>query len=601
MSLLAPLGLALTALAVPLVVLYMLKSRRSGIEVSSIRLWEGEEEFVSSSLPWKRLEITAALLLQLLALALFALALARPFFHQATLLGPHTVLVVDTSGSMAQAGRIDAARQRLVELAAEASEDKLISIVQAGPQPRVLAAFSREAATLVDIVSAVDAGGGTADLEGAIRLARGLATPDRPTTMLILSDGGVEGTLTEPVVDARHLAFDAVDDNLAITGFGTGTVGEGTTRAFVEVTSYAGGPVTVPVAITVDGLDAGTVDIELAAGGRDRRLVPVDAGPGQVVEASLVAAPDGNPLDDTAALVLGGATELVVATTGEGSPFLDALLAATPGVVPPLGAPADIVVMDGGDASIVDRPAWVIRPETAPPGIDIVGRLDNPVITFTQPGEPLLDGLDLSAVAIAEADIVQAEGWVPIVAAGDVPLILLGDVAGHRVVYFAFDPVRSNLPVQVAFPVLGARLIDWLAGSRIGAEAIADAGVPIAVAPPAGATTVITTPSGETVTVADQVLEYARTEQPGIYRVSYLDAAGEPLGGVLATRRFVAAEAAATPRSIAVTEPEQQGLQDATIIREWAPLLLALLLALVLVEWWVAFGRPRPRRRAAVT
>jgi len=599
MSLLAPLGLALAALTIPLVALYMLRSRRSGVEVSSIRLWEGEEEVVSSSVPWKRLELTAALLLQLLALALFALVLARPFFREATLLGPHTVLVVDTSGSMAQAGRIDAARTELVELVREASTDKVVSIVEAGPRARVLAAFSRDAGTLTEIASGIEAGGGASDLEGAIRLARGLATPDRPTTMLILSDGGVEGTVTEPVTDARHLRFDTVDDNLAITGFGTGTIGEGVARVFVEVASFSGSPVTASVAVTVDGLDVGTVVLELAPGESGRRLFPIDAGPGQVVEAALLGGPDGNPLDDTASLVLGGAARLVVATTGEGSPFLDALLAATPGVVRPVGTPPDIVVMDGGDASTIDRPTWVIRPETAPDGVDIMGRLDNPVITFTLPGEPLLEGLDLSTVAIAEADIVSAEGWIPIVAAGDVPLVLLGDVDGHRVVYFTFDPVRSNLPVQVTFPVLGARLIDWLAGSRIGAEAIADAGVPIVVAPPAGASTVITTPAGEMVELDDQVLEYARTEQPGIYEVLYLDPDGERVGGALATRRFVVAESAATPRDIAVTEPERVALGDATLIREWAPLMLGLLLVLVLVEWWVAFGRPRPWRRSA--
>jgi hypothetical protein len=596
-SLLAPFGLAALALSIPLVVLYMLRSRRSGVEVSSVRLWEGEEEFVSSSVPWKRLEITAALLLQLLALVLFALALARPFFREATLLGPHTVLVVDTSGSMATAGRMEAARAELLEMVSEASDEKLVSIVEAGPQARVLTAFSREPSTLTGVVEELDAGGGTADLEGAVRLARGLATPDRPTTMLLLSDGAVEGAVTEPVSDGRHLLFDAVDDNLAITGFGPGDAGEGVARVFVEVTSFSGSPATAPVAITVDGLEVGTVDFDLGPGESRRQLFPIDAGPGQVVEARLLTGPDGNALDDTASLVLTGGTQLAVATTGEVSPFLDALLAAMPGVARPQGTEPDLVVMDGGDGSTIDRPTWMIRPEVPPDGVDVVGRLDNPVITFTQPGEPLIDGLDFSTVTVAEADIVQAEGWVPIVSAGDVPLILLGEVDGHRAVYFTFDPVRSNLPVQVTFPVLGARIIDWLAGSRLGAEAVADAGTPIPVAPPAGASTVVTTPAGETVELDASVLEFARTEQPGIYRVGYVDAVGEPVGEVLATRRFVAAESAASPRTIAVVEPEDGGLEDTTLIREWAPLIVALLLALVLFEWWVAFGRPRPWRR----
>ncbi len=117
------------------------------------------------------------------------------------------------------------------------------------------------------------------------------------------------------------------------------------------------------------------------------------------------------------------------------------------------------------------------------------------------------------------------------------------------------------------------------------------------MAPPAGASTVVTTPAGETVELDASVLEFARTEQPGIYRVGYVDADGEPVGEVLATRRFVAAESAASPRAIAVVEPDDGGLEDTTLIREWAPLIVALLLALVLLEWWVALGRPRLWRR----
>ena len=161
-------------------------------------------------------------------------------------------------------------------------------------------------------------------------------------------------------------------------------------------------------------------------------------------------------------------------------------------------------------------------------------------ITFTQSGDPLLDGLDLSTVAIAEADIVQAEGWVPLVAAGDVPLILLGEVDGHRVVYFTFDPVRSNLPVQVTFPVLGARIIDWLAGNRLGAEAVADAGTPIAISPPAGASAVVTTPTGD---VGRPRLLGSGVRPTPSSRASTGSPTSTPMGSrvgeVLATRRYV--------------------------------------------------------------
>lgn len=597
MTLLAPAALALLSLSIPLVVLYMLRSRRHRVEVPSVRLWSGEEEHVSAALPWQRLRITAALILQLLALALFAFLLARPFFRETTLLGPHTVIVADTSGSMAMAGRFEAARAAMLDLVAEASDEQLVSLVDSGPNPRVLAAFSRDPDALAGIVGSLQVGGGTESPEAALRLARGLASPDRPTTVLLVGDGGFEGALPEPVTDARHLRFDASGDNVAITGFDTSPVGDGPPRVFVEVASFSGRTEDVRVALDVDGLGVGAFDVSLPPGERRREILPIDAGPGQTVTARIVAAGDANPMDDTSSIVLSAAAEISATVTGKGSPFLDALIDATPGVVAPVGAPPDVVIADGGSAAEIDRPTWLLRPEVPPPGLEVIGRLDHPVVTYTRPGEPIVDGLDLSGLVIAEADVVEGPGWLPIVSAGDVPLVLLGDVDGHRVVYFTFDIVRSNLPVQVAFPILGSRLLDWLGGSRIGTAATADAGTPIPVVAPAGTSTVVTPPDGEGSPLDPGIVSFTRTQAPGVYTVEFFDEEGEVVSGFVASRRFAAAESAGPSRSIAVVEPEGADLDESTLVREWAPTILGVLLALVLLEWWVAFGRPLPWRR----
>lgn len=597
MSFLAPAALGLLALAIPLVVLYMLRSRRQRLEVPSTLLWSGEEEFVSAALPWQRLKITGALLLQLLALIGFAVLLSRPFFREQTLLGPHTVVIVDTSGSMATAGRFDDALEQARKLAADASDAQLISVVEAGAEPRVLAAFAREPDAVLAALAQVSPGGTAENLSGALRLARGLATPDRPTTLLILSDGGVAGAIDEPVADARHVIFDASGDNVAITGFGTGVPGEGATRLFLEVANFSVGPEAVTVNLLVDGLEVGSVDFDLAAGERSQEIVSVDAGPGQAVAAEIAAIEDANPLDNSSTLVLSAGTDLTVTVTGDNSPFLEALIDSVPGLRPAAGAPPDVIIVDGGDATIVDRPAWILAPQTPPDGITVTGRLDEPIITYQRPGEPLLDGLDLSSIAIAEADIVDAPGWLPLVRAGETPLVLLGEVDGHRAIYFTFDLVRSNLPVQVTFPILGARVLEWLGGNRVAATSTAPAGTPIGLTTPPGGSAVVTPPSGAAVTVAAGAASFTATVQPGIYRVEYLDADGAVTGAAVAARQFVATESSGGARQISTTSNEEQIADEGSILREWAPQILAALLAIVLLEWWVAFGRPRPQLR----
>ena len=92
----------------------------------------------------------------------------------------------------------------------------------------------------------------------------------------------------------------------------------------------------------------------------------------------------------------------------------------------------------------------------------------NLAVTYQRPGEPILDSVDLSGLVVGEAQVVDAPRWLTLVRAGDVPLILLGEINSQRVAYFTFDITQSNLPVQVGFPILGARMLSWLAGASTG-------------------------------------------------------------------------------------------------------------------------------------
>jgi len=591
--------LGLAALAGPLVMLYMLRSKRRRHTVSSTMLWEKAGETVSSAVPWKPLKITALLLLQLLILGLFVLAIARPFAAEATVLGPHTVFVVDTSGSMAMAGRFDQARRAALSLAEDVSEANLASVVEAGPEPRVLVAFSADSEAVAEALRSLRVGGGAEDLSTAVRLARGLAAPDRDTSVVIFSDGGQVALPDEPVAGATHLMFDDHASNLALSGFDAEPSAEGATRVFVQVENHGADDRQVTVGLAVDGLPAGSVKVDVAGLSSAAQVVPVDAGPGTIVTAELVDNDDSLPLDDRADLVVGGGKRRRVAVRGEGSPFLTAMLGASPGfVVDDAEDEADILIADGGALPEIDRPTWLIRTETPPEGLDLVGLERNLAVTFSRPADPVLDGVDLSQVAVAEAQRVEGLTWLPLVSSGPTPLILLGEVEGHRVAYTTFDLTHSNLPVQVAFPILGSNLLGWLAGGEPGSVSTEPAGTPIALVAPTGSRARITVPSGETQELAVDAGVFTATEQPGIYRVEYVDGSGTVTPGEVAIRRFVPGESAGPSRPIAVAAGPGSTGDDAFLLREWAPWVIVLALGLMALEWWVAHQRPGlPRRR----
>ena len=66
---LTPLAFLLGLLALPILVLYMLKMRRRQVEVSSVLLWQRLLRDREANAPWQRLKRNLLLILQLLLLA----------------------------------------------------------------------------------------------------------------------------------------------------------------------------------------------------------------------------------------------------------------------------------------------------------------------------------------------------------------------------------------------------------------------------------------------------------------------------------------------------------------------------------------------------
>ncbi|MGH9150660.1 MAG: hypothetical protein ACRD0F_10020, partial [Acidimicrobiales bacterium] len=70
-------------------------------------------------------------------------------------------------------------------------------------------------------------------------------------------------------------------------------------------------------------------------------------------------------------------------------------------------------------------------------------------------------------MAIARAQRVTAQGDEVLVAGEAAPLLVRGLRSGRPFAYLAFALEESNLAVQLAFPVLGDRLISELAGAAL--------------------------------------------------------------------------------------------------------------------------------------
>ncbi|MCC6805355.1 MAG: BatA domain-containing protein, partial [Anaerolineae bacterium] len=100
MSFLTPLAFFGALLAIPIILLYMLRLRHREVTVSSTYLWQQLLHDKEANTPWQRLRRNLLLLLQLIILALLVLALARPFVIVPAVSAGQIAVLLDASASM---------------------------------------------------------------------------------------------------------------------------------------------------------------------------------------------------------------------------------------------------------------------------------------------------------------------------------------------------------------------------------------------------------------------------------------------------------------------------------------------------------------------
>ena len=131
----------------------------------------------------------------------------------------------------------------------------------------------------------------------------------------------------------------------------------------------------------------------------------------------------------------------------------------------------------------------------------MTGTLKDPGIGSLSPDEPILRYVDLSTTHISQAQLLTTPDWARTVIPGPkgAPLLYTGVRAGLPTAVLAFEPRRSDLPLQVAFPILLSNLTgELLGGSAAPTDAVAP-GTPVNLTIPSGATGVtVTRPDGTT-------------------------------------------------------------------------------------------------------
>ncbi|HZW28922.1 MAG TPA: VWA domain-containing protein [Trueperaceae bacterium] len=485
MTFIQPAWLWLLPVALPLVLMLHARRRRD-VVVPSLVVWrrvrtESAPAPSRRSFPWR----DPLLWLQLLAIALLTLALARPVLGEFG--DARWVVLLDASLSMSATdvapSRFDEARREVERRWGGRGANGTVSLVSVGPSARLVTADWSSGPGLRRALAELQVSAGPADWSGAAARAASLAADG--ARVAVVTDGFGRGQALEALA-----AVGIAAEDVAVVSVGAGLVNVGVGGVKVEPRGSRPDQWTVSGRLVTSGFERGDVvrvvaayrpqgtatflpwgaeEVAVDADGAGEFAIPLDLpGPGEVQ----VRGPEGDhlPADDAVVVSLRG-EPVRVAVVGEAHPALLRALAAVGDLeayaVAAVPAPAEAAAFDlvVVTSETPDVPAtstlWL---GTVPPGM----RAGDP-ITVEQGGlvaapHPLTADLDPTAFGVASAVPSRLPaGSSPLLLAGDDVLAWARTTTTGRQVLLGFDLEDSDWTSQVSFPAFVSALVAWAA------------------------------------------------------------------------------------------------------------------------------------------
>lgn len=316
MKFLDPINIAIAAgLTVPLLVaLYFLKLKRTIRPVPSTLLWKKAIEDLRVNAPFQKLRKSLLLLLQLLVLALAALALGKPMFQAAQKHEGTLILLIDQSASMSvleKGGltRLEQAREQARNVVDAMSDDARAMVIAFSDRANVVSSFDTDKQAIKRKIDSIEQTQSTSSLTEAISLAEaysqnliiggeapgtdvGAPVSAAPAASVFLfSDGRIEDSEKTPFrqIDPSKMRMTMVgerSDNVAILSMAARRNFE--RPSFLEVTAtvrnFGSQAVTADATLYVDGKTVDVKAIQLSRG----RVGQVDPEANQLDAADAV-------------------------------------------------------------------------------------------------------------------------------------------------------------------------------------------------------------------------------------------------------------------------------------------------------------------------
>lgn len=476
-----------------IVALYLLKMRRKDVVVPATFLWPERTDEIRANSLFQKLKFNWLMVLQLLAVALLVLGLARWQTRQRGLTGSVTVAVIDASASMgatdAEGTRFETALNRVEGMIGGIQAGDQLALIEAGPVPRVVFPLSNDQGRMRRSLESVRATDAEADMGEALRLASGLAGQVEGAKIVLVSDG-----VFEPVEDfakgEAEFVFVQIGEssrNVAIQSLGTSPTPDGE-MVYVGLKNHGLATATGALTLEADGKPFWSVNVAIAEGQTWGRTASVPAG-AKLVEARLET-DDILKSDNWMATPVGRGAAMRVLLVSGGNVFLERALALDPrvtldkaGEVPATeraGTPGpgtyNLVVFDGTEPVAVKSPG-VLSFGRAPVGMSVTGSGTFQGGSFVQAtAHPLVEGVSFENVYVDRARSVRAGGTTRALVEADKGPLVLASEGSQKSVFVTFGLFDSDFPLNYGFPIFISNVLDFVTTTAAASDIVVKTG-----------------------------------------------------------------------------------------------------------------------------
>jgi Ca-activated chloride channel family protein len=544
MNFLSPLAFAFAAAIPVVIVFYLLKRKRVVKLVSSTLLWQKFLADTQASAPFQKLRKNWLLYLQILLLALAVLALARPFIQTTAKPSQKRVLILDGSASMKATdetpSRFEKARSDALKWVDSLRSGDEMVVILAGANTEVRQSATGNKSALRRALENCQPSDSPTRLVPALKMAESLVRDlDKKLNpeIHLFSDGAVP-ELSELENKALPLVYHKVGqraDNLGLTALDVRANPEDATQraVYTSVVNVSSNSLSADLELLLDGQFLETRALTIAPNQTEPQVFTATQTRDGVFTVRLTTK-DDLAADNEASLVSLLPKPVKVLLVTRGNRLLEKALRAAANVqlavandLTDSGTSFDFIVLDGV-APTVWPPGNVLAFRSAKSDwVEEVVAVEAPVIVDWKSTHPLLRYAGFDNVQIVQS--LTPKGGTPpwavsILEAPQAPLMLAGEIGRQRIVWVGFDPLESNWPLRVSFPIFIANAVEWLnpANAR-NAQLLVTPGDPfrLALTEPEK-TAEVKLPDGRTTTLnldGANTVVFGETAQRGIYRL----------------------------------------------------------------------------------